>query len=97
MIGIERHREPEQPWIRARPAPWGAGAGEKPHDQPQIVAGDVDQVAFLDVVATTQPGSAHAAAVEGQREGALDDLGSELEGLLGNAGEQPAAVAVTAC
>jgi hypothetical protein len=54
----------------------------------------VDQVAFLDVVATAQPGSAHAAAVEGQREGALDDLGSEFEGRFGDAREQSAAVGV---
>ena len=35
--------------------PWGAGADQEPHDQAEIVAGDVHEVAFVQVVAATQP------------------------------------------
>ena len=55
--------------------PWGAGTDQEPHDQAEIVAGDVDEVAFVQVLAAAQPGAAHAAAVEGQGEAAFDQLG----------------------
>src|SRR5512135_2431617 len=45
----------------------GSRTDQNSQDQPQIVAGDMDQVAFVDVVAAAQPGPAHAAAVEGER------------------------------
>ncbi len=68
MGAVDWHPKPKKGhWPRPGPAPWGAGAGEQAHDRRQVVAGDVDQVAFLDVVAAAQPGSAHAAAVEGRR------------------------------
>ena len=63
---------------------WGAGADQEPHDQAEIVAGDVDEVAFVQVLAAAQPRTAHAAAVEGQGEAALDQLGAQLERLLGH-------------
>src|SRR3712207_7198045 len=44
------------------------GAGQQPHDEAEVVAGDVDQVALVQVLPAAQPGPAHAAAVEDQRE-----------------------------
>ena len=46
----------------AQQFPWGAGAGQEPHDQPEIVAGDVDEVAF---VPSTPTGSRGRAAMNG--------------------------------
>ena len=65
--------------------PWGAGADQEPHDQAEIVAGDVHEVAFVQSLAATQPCTAHAATVEGQGEAALDQLGAQLERLLRHA------------
>ena len=64
--------------------PWGAGTDQEPHDQAEIVAGDVDQIALVQVLAAAQPGPAHAAAVEGEGEAALDQLGPQLERFLGD-------------
>src|SRR3712207_8385008 len=52
---------------------------------------DVDQVALLQVLPAAQPGPAHAAAVENEREAPLDDLGAQLERHPGHAGEQTGA------
>jgi hypothetical protein len=54
----------------------------------------VHEVALLQVLAPAQPGPAHAAAVEHQREAALDQLGPELERLLGHPRAQPRAIVV---
>ena len=35
--------------------PWGAGTDQEPHDQAEIVAGDVHEVAFVQVLAAAQP------------------------------------------
>ena len=72
----------------------GAVAGQEAHDQPNVVAGDVQEVAFLDVRPAAQPGSAHAATIEDQGEAALAELGAELEGRLGDAGQEAGAVVV---
>ena len=69
---------------RAKNSRRGAGADQEPHDQAEIVAGDVHEVAFVQVLAATQPGAAHAATIEGQGEAALDQLGPELERFLGH-------------
>ena len=61
----------------------GAGADQEAHQQSEIVAGDVEEIALVNVITASQPGPAHAAAIEGEREAALDDLGPELEGLPG--------------
>ena len=64
---------------------WGTGTDQEPHDQAEIVAGDVHEVAFVQVLAAAQPGATHAATVEGQGEAALDQLGAQLERLLRHA------------
>ena len=45
---------------------------------------DVEQVSLVHVLAAPKPGQAHAAAIEVVGEGALDDLGAQLEGFLGH-------------
>ena len=47
------------------------------------MAGDMEQVSLVHVLAPAQPCPAHAAAIEVVRKGALDDLGAQLEGFLG--------------
>ena len=64
--------------------PRGAGADQLAHQETQIVAGDVEQVSLVHVLAPAQPSPAHAAAIEGVGKGALDDLGAQLEGFLGH-------------
>ena len=63
--------------------PGRSSPGQQPHDQPQIVPGDVDQVALLHVLPATQPDPAHAAAIEDQGKAAFDQFGTKLEGLPG--------------
>ena len=48
------------------------------------MAGDMEQVSLVHVLAPAQPCPAHAAAIEVVRKGALDDLGAQLEGFLGH-------------
>src|SRR4051794_41886558 len=83
--------------VRRRPGqelPRGPGADQQAHDQPEVVAGDVHEVALLQVLPPPQPGAAHAAAVERQREAALDPLRPELERLPGHPGAEPGPVVV---
>ena len=54
------------------------------------MAGDVKQVSLVNVLA--QPSSAHAAAIEVVGKGALDNLGTQLEGLAGDPGLETHAV-----
>src|SRR6202035_5301714 len=68
--------------------------GQEPHDQSQVVSGDVDQVALLNVVPATQPDPAHAAAIEDQREAAFHQLGTEFERLSRDPGAQPRSIVV---
>ena len=49
------------------------------------MAGDMEQVSLVHVLAPAQPCPAHAAAIEVVRKGALDDLGAQLEGFIGHA------------
>ena len=59
------HGENENNAIRpAHGLPRGTGADELAHQEPEIVAGDVEQVTFVDVLAATQVGSSHAATVQ---------------------------------
>ena len=46
--------------------PRGPGADQQAHDQAEIVAGDVHEIAFVQVLAAAQPSPAHPATVEGQ-------------------------------
>ena len=64
--------------------PWGPGTDQEPHDQAEIVAGDVHEVAFVQVLAAAQPCTAHAATIEGEGKAALDQLGPQLERFLGH-------------
>jgi hypothetical protein len=43
---------------------------------PRLVAGNVNEVALVDVLAASEPAPPHAAALEGVGEGSLDDLGA---------------------
>ena len=45
------------------------------------MAGDEKQVSLVHALATAQPSSAHAAAIEVVGNAALDDLDTQLEGL----------------
>src|SRR4051794_11470611 len=74
--------------------PRGPGADQEAHDQAEVVARHVHEVALLQVLAAAQPGPAHAAPVEDQREAPLDQLGPEPERLLGHPRAQPGAVVV---
>lgn len=49
-----------------------AGDGQQAHDQAEIVVGDVDKLALVDVLPPAPPRPAHASSVEHQREAALD-------------------------
>jgi hypothetical protein len=55
-----------------------------PDHQPQVVGGDLDQVALFDVLNAAQPGAAQAADVEDEGETALDLLRPQLESLAGD-------------
>src|SRR4051794_36165510 len=44
--------------------PRGSRSRQQPHNQAQVVAGDVDQVALVQVLPAAQPSPAHATAVE---------------------------------
>ncbi len=68
------------------------GAGQQAHDQAEIVAGDVDQVALVDVLPPTQPAPSHAATAEHRGEAAFDDPGAQTQGGARDAGKQPDAV-----
>jgi NADH-quinone oxidoreductase subunit M len=49
-------------------------------------AGDMDQVSLVDVLATTQPGAAHASTIQDMREATFDDFAALAHGLLADAG-----------
>ena len=74
--------------------PRGTSADQQAHDQAEIVAGNVRQMAPAQIVPPAQPGPAHPAPVEHRREAVLDQLRPELERLLGHAPAQPGAVVV---
>jgi hypothetical protein len=42
----------------------GSGPDQQPHENAEIVAGDMDQIALVDILASAQPGPPHAASVE---------------------------------
>ena len=70
------------PWAEAARRP---GSRQQPHDQSQVVASYVDQVALLHVLPAAQPYPAHAATIKDQGEAALHPFGTQFEGLPGNA------------
>ena len=60
------------------------------------MSGDVKQISLVHVLAPAQPGSAHAAAIEGVGKAALNDLGTQLEGLAGDPDASRTRLLVTA-
>ena len=71
-----------------------SGPDQQPHQDAEIVASDVDQVALVNIVAPAQPGPAHAAAVEVMGEGSLDDFRPPPHRLLADRRTQAGAVCV---
>src|SRR4051794_25542985 len=72
----------------------GSGPDQQAHEQPEIVPRNVDQVALANVLATTQPSSPHAAALQSVGEGAFDDLGPPSQGFLADGRAQADPVGV---
>ena len=72
----------------------GSGPDQQPHQQAEVVPGDMDQVSLVDVLPASQPCAAHPAPVQDVSKGALDDLGTFAQGLLADPGAQPDAVVV---
>jgi hypothetical protein len=54
------------------------GAGQQPHDEAEVVASHVDQVALVQVLPAAQPGATQAADVEDEGEAALDLFGAQF-------------------
>ena len=57
---------------------------------PRLKPGDMDQITFVDVLATAQPRAAHAAAIQNMGEAALDHLAALAHGLAPDPRFQPA-------
>ena len=60
----------------------GSGPDQQAHQQPEIVPGDVDQIALVDILPAPQPRPAQATAVQDVRKGALDQFRPLAHGLL---------------
>ena len=74
--------------------PGRAGAEQSAHQDAEIVAGDMDEIALVDVLAAAQPCPAHATPFQDVSETALDDLTPLTHGVLADARSQPIAVAI---
>src|SRR3712207_3810606 len=72
----------------------GSGPDQQPHQYPEIVPRDVDQIALVDVLPDPQPRPAHSTAVQDVSEGALDQLRSFAHRLLADLRAQPNAVVI---
>src|SRR5512134_3399833 len=82
-----------------RPAAGGgllrsSGTDQQAHQDAEVVAGDVDQVAFVDVLTSSQPSPTQAAALQVVGEGSLDDRGSFSHPRLADLGAKAVAVGV---
>src|SRR4051794_24077637 len=71
-----------------------SGPDQQPHQDAEIVAGDVNQVALVNIVAPAQPGPAHAASVEIMGEGPLDDFRAPSHRLLADRRTQAGPVGI---
>src|SRR3982750_3759754 len=60
----------------------GSGPDQQAHQQPEIVPGDMDQVARVDILPAPQPRPAHATPVQDVSKRALNQLRSLAHGLL---------------
>ena len=72
----------------------GSGSHQKAHQQSEIMPGDMDQVALVNILTTAQPSSPHAAPIQDVGEGPLDDLGPLAHGLFADARLQTGAIVV---
>src|SRR5919199_4776473 len=72
----------------------GSSPDQQAHEQAEIVPGNMDQIALMDVLPAPQPRAPHPAPVQHVSEAALDDLGPFAQGLLADLGAQPDAVVV---
>ncbi len=73
---------------------WGSGPDQQPHQDAEIVAGDVDQITLVDILASAQPGPSHAASVEIVGERSLDDFRPPPHCLLADPRTQAGAVGI---
>src|SRR3954465_3739802 len=62
----------------------GSGPDQQAHQQPEIMPGDMDQIALMDILPAPQPRPAHATSVQDVRKGALDQFRSLVHRLLAN-------------
>ena len=60
----------------------GAGPDQQAHEQPEIVPGDMDQIALMDILPAPQPRPAQATPVQDVSKGALDQFRPLAHGLL---------------
>src|SRR4051812_42681063 len=60
----------------------GSGPDQQAHEQPEIVPGDMDQIALMDVLPAPQPRPAQTTPVQDVRKGALDQFRPLAHGLL---------------
>ena len=60
----------------------GPGPDQQAHEQPEIVPGDMDQVALMDILPAPQPRPAQTTAVQDVRKRALDEFRPVAHGLL---------------
>src|SRR4051794_33408573 len=70
----------------------GSGPDQQAHQQPEIVPGDMDQIALMDIFPAPQPRPAQATAVQDVSKGALDQFRSLAHRLLADFWAQPRAV-----
>src|SRR4029453_13053573 len=52
----------------------GSGPDQPAHEQPEIMPGDMDQIALVDVLPAPQPRPAQATPVQDVRKGALNEF-----------------------
>jgi hypothetical protein len=62
--------------------PRRAGSEQRTHHNAEIVARNKNEISVVNIFATAQPGSAHAAALHDMSEAAFDDLAAFAHGLL---------------
>jgi hypothetical protein len=53
--------------------PRRAAPDQRAHQNAEVQPGDMNQIAFVEVLAPAQPGAAHSAAIEDMSEAALDN------------------------
>ena len=60
----------------------GSGPDQQAHEQPEIVPGDMDQIALMDILPAPQPCPAQTTPVQDVSKGALDQFGPVAHRLL---------------